>query len=303
MVLHSEKWVKVPKKVLVMRVMSSSIYLSILEQGIFKHKIMQACIPLATKMKMFITSCSFWKTTPCTPKTRKLKRQIMSSCYHGHSFDLTDSLKVQPPETTGPHFENCRRCGPRSEQLRYSGGYDHWKRKRHRTEKPRNRRDDVYEYWTQKNCDRNSAVQVADSQQWKWSPAADKCREQGEVAYRLQWHKIQNEAFLERREGQQMGNSKEEQKRPTPPPGECERLQRKKCPDRGSRVSQTKKGKGKFTEEAEDIKDFADDKQWVPGSAIEQEVRDPKWGHTAPVPLTIARSQTTPKLSCFLRTI
>lgn len=81
------------------------------------------------------------------------------------------------------------------------------------------------------------------------------------MACRLQWHEIQNEAFLERREGQQMGNSKEEQKRPTPPPGECERLQRKKCPDGGPRISQTKKGKGKFTEEAEDIKDFADDKQ------------------------------------------
>jgi len=42
------------------------------------------------------------------PQDKEIKRQIMSSCYRGPSFGLTDSLKVQPPEATGPHFENCR---------------------------------------------------------------------------------------------------------------------------------------------------------------------------------------------------
>lgn len=34
-------------------------------------------------------------------------------------------------------------------------------------------------------------------------------------------------------------------------------------------TGQTQQVKGKFTEETEDIKGFADDKQGVPGSAIE----------------------------------
>lgn len=45
---------------------------------------------------------------------------------------------------------------------------------------------------------------------------------------------------------------------------------------------------GEVPGEAEDIKDVADDKQRVPESATEQEIRDPKRGHTASVSLTIA---------------
>lgn len=44
---------------------------------------------------------------------------------------------------------------------------------------------------------------------------------------------------------------------------------------------------GEVPGEAEDIKDVADDKR-VPESATEQEIRDPKRGHTASVSLTIA---------------
>ena len=45
---------------------------------------------------------------------------------------------------------------------------------------------------------------------------------------------------------------------------------------------------GEVPGEAEDIKDVADDKQRVSESATEQEIRDPKRGHTASVSLTIA---------------
>lgn len=79
--------------------------------------------------------------------------------------------------------------------------------------------------------------------------------------------------------------------------------QKKERPDTKPRFSYIKKVQGEVHQEAEARKDFADDKQRVPESVIEQQVRDPKRGHTASVPLTTAMSQTTPKLSCLFRTI
>lgn len=79
--------------------------------------------------------------------------------------------------------------------------------------------------------------------------------------------KTQDLGSLERRKGEQVKSNKDEQKGPsTPLPGVCERklppperAERKQCPKGESSFNESKI-KGKLLEEAENTKDFADEK-------------------------------------------